>query len=100
VTRLFRSKSVHWKITNSTTLTFATRVACLRADYKTYKKFCGGGRSKDFAMFTALRKRHLFTKGRTLVSSVPSVSTHVHLPWISPNPEIDAASQRMCDSDG
>jgi hypothetical protein len=30
LTRLYRSKSVHWKLTNSTTLTFATRIASSR----------------------------------------------------------------------
>lgn len=94
VTRLYRSRSIHWKITNSTTLTFATRIACLRADYATYTKFCGDGRSKDFAMWRALCKRGIFKKGRTLVSSVPGHSTHLHLPWISPNPELDALLER------
>jgi hypothetical protein len=95
VTRLYRSRSVHWKLTNSTTLTFATRVACLRADYAAYRKFCGGVRSRDFAMFTQLRRRRLFSRGRTIASSVPGLSTHVHLPWISPNPAIDALIERM-----
>jgi hypothetical protein len=95
VTRLYRSASTHWKITNSTTLTFATRVRCLRADYATYVKFCGEGRSKDFAMWTALRKRRPFGSGRRLVSAVPGSSTHVHLPWISPNPDIYALVERL-----
>jgi hypothetical protein len=95
VTRLYRSKSVHWKLTNSTTLTFATRVSCLRADHALYLKHCGGGRSKDFAMWLALRKRGPFGRRRKLVSSVPGLATHVHLPWISPNPEIDALLERM-----
>jgi len=95
VTRLYRSASVHWKITNSTTLSFATRIACLRADYATYLKFCGNGRSKDFAMWTALCKRRLLGKPRRLVSSVPGRSTHVHLPWIAPNPEIDALVDQL-----
>lgn len=95
LTRLYRSRSIHWKITNSTTLTFATRIGCLRADRASYEKFCGGGRSNDFAMFTHLRRRRLLKKGRTLLSSVPGLSTHVHLPWITPNPAIDALVERM-----
>ena len=94
-TRLYRSRSIHWKLTNSTTLTFATRIRCLRADRDAYRKFCGSSKSRDFAMFSHLRKRRLFGESRTLVSSVPGLSTHVHMPWISPGPEIDAALERM-----
>ncbi len=95
VTRLYRSASVHWKITNSTPLTFATRVRWLRADYGVYTRFNGDGESRSFLMFSHLRKRGLNRKARRLVSSVPGLSTHVHLPWIAPNPEIDALLERM-----
>ena len=50
VTRLYRSASVHWKITNSTPLTFATRVHRLRADYAVYARFNGDGESRSFLM--------------------------------------------------
>ncbi|MEX2208614.1 MAG: hypothetical protein WEF50_20555 [Myxococcota bacterium] len=95
VTRLYRSASVHWKITNSTPLTFATRVRCLRSDYAVYRRFNGDGKSRSFLMFSHLRKRSLFRKARTLVSAVPGLATHVHLPWISPNPDIYALVERL-----
>ena len=95
VTRLYRSASVHWKITNSTTLTFASRVHCLRADYAVFKRFNGDGKSRSFLMFSHLRKRGLLRKARTLVSAVPGLATHVHLPWISPNPELEALVDGM-----
>jgi hypothetical protein len=75
-------------------------VSCLRADRATYLKHCGGGRSKDFAMWLALQRRAPFGRHRKLVSSVPGLSTHVHLPWISPNPEIDALLERMRSTSG
>ena len=85
---------MHWKLTNSTTLTFAGRVSCLRADLPIVAKHCGRGKSKDFAMWTALRKRGPFGRGRTLASSVPGLATHVHLPWISPGAQIEALLER------
>ncbi len=94
-TRLYRSASTHWKITNSTPLTFATRLHCLRADYSVYTRFNRDGKSRSFVMFSYLRKRHLFRKPRTLVSAVPGLATHVHLPWISPNPAIEALVERL-----
>lgn len=79
VTLVRRTKSVHWKFTNSTTLTFATHYDVLRQDLCTLNKHCGDGKSHDFQLFC-----DLCSQGRGLASPMPGYSTHVHIPWVSP----------------
>ena len=74
-----RTPSVHWKYTNSTTLTFATHYDVLRQDLDILNKHCGDGKSHDFQLFCELLGR-----GRGLVSPMPGYSTHIHIPWITP----------------
>jgi hypothetical protein len=80
VTLVRRTKSVHWKYTNSTTLTFATRYEVLRQDLDILNKHCGDGKSHDFQLFCELLQQ----RGRSLVSPMPGYSTHLHIPWITP----------------
>ena len=72
-----RTESVHWKFTNSTTLTCATRVSTLNWDRDTHVKWCCDAKSLDFNLFIDLGM-----KGRTLVSPMPGYSTHLQPPWI------------------
>ena len=79
-TRVYLTKSCHWKETNSTTMTFAAKAGTIRADLDVYNAFCGTGFPFDFAMF-----RHLLTtKGRTLVSPIPSRATHCEAAYLAP----------------
>jgi hypothetical protein len=79
VTRLMLSKSCHWKLTNSTTMTFAAKVKTLKEDESVLRSFTQGSYPKDFDMFLALRD-----KGRGLVTPVPGYSTHGETAWLSP----------------
>ena len=72
----------HWKETSSNTLTFATRVGNLMNDYVTMFKW--SFQSGDFNMFYDL----IHKNGRRLVSSIPGLSTHCHMPWITRNRKI------------
>ena len=79
-TSVFLSKSCHWKLTNSTTMTFATTLDRLREDYAIYVKHCKTGYPFDYDMF-----RELITqKGRTLISSIPAYSTHLENGVLAP----------------
>jgi hypothetical protein len=79
-TKLFLSKSCHWKITNSTTMTFASTVKILREDEEVLRKWTNRGHyPDDYKMFLELRE-----KNRTLVTSVPGYSTHGETAWLSP----------------
>lgn len=79
-TKLFLSKSCHWKITNSTTMTFASTVKILKEDEEVLRKWTNRGHyPDDYKMFLELRE-----KNRTLVTSVPGYSTHGETAWLSP----------------
>lgn len=79
VTKLYCSGDCHWKLTNSTTMTFAANIKTLKEDEAILRKWTKEKYPNDFQMFLELRK-----KGRTLVSSVPGYSTHGETAWLSP----------------
>jgi hypothetical protein len=79
VTRVILSKSCHWKITNSTTMTFAAQVKTLKEDESILRKYTTGTYPKDFEMFLALRE-----KQRGLITPIPGYSTHGETAWLSP----------------
>jgi hypothetical protein len=78
-TKVFLTESSHWKYTNSTTMTFATKVNTLKADLKIIKTYCRQNIPDDFKMFC-----ELLSIGRKLVTPIPGRSTHGQLPWFSP----------------
>jgi hypothetical protein len=79
-TLVFLTRSSHWKITNSTTMTFATKLKIIKDDYSIYNEFCNTGYPHDFEMFLELSKR----KCRVLISSIPAYSTHCENCVLSP----------------
>jgi hypothetical protein len=79
-TRVFLTKSRHWKLTNSTTMTFATTVKTLKEDKEVWIKYTHGTLPQDFKCFIELRQN----KGRTLGSPIPSLSTHCEPLWAAP----------------
>jgi hypothetical protein len=84
-TRVLRTKSSHWKLTNSTTMTFATTVGVLRADIAIWDAHTRGMHPNDFAAFIDLNR-----KGRGLVVSIPGRSTHCEAQWATPGVDWDA----------
>lgn len=70
-TKVILTASSHWKYTNSTTMTFATRVKTLRADQEIFRHFCNGNIPLDYFIF-----RNLAERGRTLITPIPGRSTH------------------------
>jgi len=86
-TTVLRSKSHHWKYTASTCMTFAAHVRTLIADIKVYTTFLSRIVPEDFKMFTTLRRLH----NRTIVSSIPGVSTHGNT--LSMSPFVDWAAE-------
>jgi hypothetical protein len=78
-TRVHLTKSCHWKITNSTTMTFAATVSTLKRVEPILRKYTSGTHPKDFEMFLELRER-----GELLITPIPGYATHGETMWLSP----------------
>ena len=79
ITRVVLTNSCHWKLTNSTTMTFASKVKTLKQDEEILRDYTKGTYPRDFEMFLALRD-----KGRSLITSIPGYSTHGETAWLTP----------------
>lgn len=80
VTRVMLTDSCHWKLTNSTTMTFAAKVSTLKKDENILREFTSGTHPNDFQMFLALRNE----KQHGLITPIPGYSTHGEVAWLSP----------------
>lgn len=78
-TRVYLTSSSHWKITNSTTMTFAAKVSTLRNCESILRKHTTGSYPEDFKMFLELR-----AKNDLLITPIPGYSTHGETAWLSP----------------
>jgi glycosyltransferase involved in cell wall biosynthesis len=79
-TKVYLTKSSHWKITNSTTMTFAAKVSTLKRDEAILRKYTNMGHyPQDYKMFLELRENNAI-----LVTSIPGISTHGESMWLSP----------------
>ena len=93
-TRVYVTKSSHWKETNSTVLTFLARAGTVKEDFEIYKKYCSGSYPFDYQMFREL----ISNKHRKLVSSIPGKCTHGETAYMSPLidwPSVMAVSLQM-----
>lgn len=79
VTRVILTSNTHWKITNSTTMTFAAKVSALKKHEDILRKHTSGTHPNDFQMFLDLRKQ-----GAALITPIPGYSTHGESAWLSP----------------
>jgi hypothetical protein len=78
-TRVYLTTSCHWKITNSTTMTFASKVSTLKRIAPILKKHTIGTHPDDFKMFMELRENN-----ELLITPIPGYSTHGETAWLSP----------------
>jgi hypothetical protein len=78
-TKVYITKSCHWKITNSTTMTFASKVSTLKKHEGTLRKWTQGSHPHDFQMFIELMQKEAF-----LISAIPGYATHGETAWLSP----------------
>lgn len=77
---LFYTKSTHWRLASSTTMTFATRVNTLTFDYPVWSEMTKGTKiPPDFYIWKAL-----VGKGRRLATPIPGFSTHGEVKYLSP----------------
>ena len=78
-TRVYLTHSCHWKITNSTTMTFALKVNTLRRTEQILRKHTSEIHPYDFAMFIELREQN-----ELLITPIPGYSTHGETLWLCP----------------
>jgi len=78
-TRVYLTKSTHWKITNSTTMTFAAKVSTLKRVEPILRIHTSGTHPNDFHMFLDLRENE-----ELLITPIPGYATHGEVAWLSP----------------
>ena len=78
-TRVYLTDNCHWKITNSTTMTFAAKVSTLKRVELILRKHTSETHPSDFDMFLELREQ-----GELLITPLPGYSTHGETKWLSP----------------
>lgn len=89
-TRLYLGPRCHFKLTNSTTMTFACKLGTLRKDAGAFYGINGGATMpQDFQTFCRLRE-----EGRTIGSAVPGFATHCESKWLSPLVDWEAVARR------
>jgi hypothetical protein len=78
-TRVYLTGSCHWKITNSTTMTFASKVSTLKRTEETLRKWTSESHPNDFQMFLDLRAQN-----ELLITPLPGYATHGETAWLTP----------------
>jgi hypothetical protein len=78
-TRVYLTNSCHWKITNSTTMTLASKVSTLKQTEDILRKHTSGTHPNDFHMFLELRENN-----HLLITPIPGYATHGETAWLSP----------------
>jgi len=79
MTRVMLSTSSHWKVTNSTTMTFAAKVKTLRKVENVLREYTQGSYPRDFDMFISL-----YNSAHYLITPIPGYSTHGETAWLTP----------------
>ena len=80
-TKLYTTKSCHWRSTPSTTNTYALLFKTLKKQKDIHLKFSS---IKDGYTYDHDKFMHLMVQGYTLISSIPGYSTHVEEKHLSP----------------
>jgi FkbM family methyltransferase len=83
-TRVYLTDNNHWKITNSTTMTFASKINTLRQVESILRKYTSSHHPHDYEMFMELRNENYL-----LISPIPGYSTHGETQWLAPIIEWD-----------
>jgi hypothetical protein len=78
-TKVFLSNSCHWKLTNSTTMTFASTILTLKQLESIIRQYTSTTHPYDFEMWIDLRNQ-----GASLISPIPGYSTHCESLWLTP----------------
>lgn len=80
ITRVVRTNSFHWKLTNSTTMTFGSKGDVIKKDKPIWDKYLLTSYPRDYDAFCELIQVY----NRSLISPIPGLATHSEIPWLSP----------------
>jgi hypothetical protein len=78
-TRVYLTESTHWKVTNSTTMTFAAKVSTLKENEEILRLSTSGTHPHEFEMFIKLRNNN-----QLLITPIPGYATHGETAWLTP----------------
>ena len=87
-TRVYLVDDVHWKITNSTPMTFAVKVKTLKRIEPILRRCTTTAPPRDWQLFLELRERN-----EILVTPIPGYSTHGETQWLTPTIDWEAVSK-------
>lgn len=76
ITKVFRGNNKHWKLSISTTMTFATTAKNLKKDFEIWQYYCKGDHPNDHMAFCTLNNAKKF-----LAVSIPGSATHTDLTY-------------------
>lgn len=76
ITKVFKTKSSHWRYTISTTMTFASRIGTIKENMDTWMKFTMGTHPWDHGAFVELANKH-----KSLAVCIPGASCHIDLTY-------------------
>jgi hypothetical protein len=93
--KVFLTNASHWKLTNSTTMTFASKVSTIRKDQTIFKLFTVGIIKKGNTFFKKIQERRfpadyrifsILTRARSrqIICPIPGFSTHGETKYLSP----------------
>lgn len=80
ITRVVKTENFHWKLTNSTTMTFGSKGLTIKKDKSIWEKYLLTSYPRDYDAFCEL----IQNQQRSLISSIPGLATHSEIPWLSP----------------
>jgi hypothetical protein len=80
ITRVVLTKSIHWKLTNSVTMTFAVNGDVIKKDKDIWEKYLLTSYPRDYEACCELVQIY----NRSIVSCIPGKSTHSEIPWLTP----------------
>ena len=83
VRRVYLGEYSHYKLTNSTTMTFASKVKTIKQFFPILQKWTSQKHNStypyDYYMFA-----ELIRSGATIITPIPTYSTHTESKWLSP----------------
>jgi hypothetical protein len=88
----------HWRVVESTCMTYAARVGALRRDAFLHRRLCADGMPRDRLLWRLTQGIGIFfwkLPKRTLISPVPSLATHLEPAFLAPVVDWSALAEQV-----